>query len=248
MFTRLSRRRPSASLLISMLALFVALGGTTYAVTVPRNSIGSAQLRTAAVTTSKLASGSVIRTKLGGGVVGTDQIGTQVVTAIKIAGGAIGGDQLATNAVSGSKLASNSVSNSKLGSGSVSGSKLGTSSVSNSKLGANSVSTSKIQGGAVGASKLEKIVVREDSVTVPGGTAGDGQYLTRSVQASCAAGERAIGLGARWTVDNNDEELVTVSLRFATDASGNPSGAIARGGNDVGTDRIFAVQVSCLQE
>jgi hypothetical protein len=238
MFARLTRRRPSASLLISMLALFVALGGTTYAVTVPRNSIGPAQLRSASVTTSKLAAKSVIRTKLGGGVVGTDQIGTQVVTAAKIADGAVGNGQLASSSVSGSKLASSSVSNGKLGSGSV----------SNSKLGTNSVSTSKIQGGAVGASKLDKIVVREASVTVPANPAGNGEYFTRLAQANCASTERAIGLGTRWTVDNNDEELVTVSLRFATDAAGNPNGAIARGGSDLNVDRVFAVQVSCLQE
>ena len=45
---------------ISVVALFVALGGASYAaVSLPRNSVGSKQLRADAVTLSKLAPGSV---------------------------------------------------------------------------------------------------------------------------------------------------------------------------------------------
>ena len=43
---------------IGLLALFIALGGTSYAaVSLPRNSVGNAQLRKAAVTESKLSRG-----------------------------------------------------------------------------------------------------------------------------------------------------------------------------------------------
>src|SRR6266511_2619830 len=42
---RIVSRRPSPAMLISLLALFVALGGTSYAVSkLPRNSVGSAQV------------------------------------------------------------------------------------------------------------------------------------------------------------------------------------------------------------
>jgi hypothetical protein len=48
-------RAPSPALVISLLALFVALGGTTYAATsLPRHSVGTAQLRNGAVTKKKL--------------------------------------------------------------------------------------------------------------------------------------------------------------------------------------------------
>ncbi len=40
---------------IGLLALFIALGGVSYAATLPRNSVGSAQLRAGAVTRAKLA-------------------------------------------------------------------------------------------------------------------------------------------------------------------------------------------------
>jgi hypothetical protein len=49
-------RRPSAALVVALIALFVALGGTSYAaVTLPRNSVGTAQIKNRAVTKAKIA-------------------------------------------------------------------------------------------------------------------------------------------------------------------------------------------------
>jgi len=49
-------RAPSPALVISLIALFVALGGTTYAATrLPANSVGTKQLRKGAVTPPKVA-------------------------------------------------------------------------------------------------------------------------------------------------------------------------------------------------
>lgn len=51
-------RRISYANVTATLALFVALGGTSYAVTaLPRNSVGTSQLKAHAVTKAKLASG-----------------------------------------------------------------------------------------------------------------------------------------------------------------------------------------------
>lgn len=48
-------RAPSPAFVISLVALFVALGGTTYAATsLPRNSVGTAQLKRGAVTKTKI--------------------------------------------------------------------------------------------------------------------------------------------------------------------------------------------------
>lgn len=53
---------------VALLALFVALGGTSYAVSsLPRGSVGSAQLRNGAVTGSKLAHGAVTDSKVKAG-------------------------------------------------------------------------------------------------------------------------------------------------------------------------------------
>jgi hypothetical protein len=67
-------RRPSPALIISMLALFIALGGTTYALSIPRNSVGSSQIRTGAVRVKEIHSNAVISTKLHGSSVQSPKI------------------------------------------------------------------------------------------------------------------------------------------------------------------------------
>jgi hypothetical protein len=58
-------RAPSPALVISLLALFVALGGTTYAATnLPANSVGTKQLKKNAVTTRKIKRGAVVASKI----------------------------------------------------------------------------------------------------------------------------------------------------------------------------------------
>jgi len=58
-------RTPSPALVISLLALFVALGGTTYAASsLPRNSVGSQQLKRNAVTGVKIKNGAVTAGKI----------------------------------------------------------------------------------------------------------------------------------------------------------------------------------------
>src|SRR5581483_95616 len=62
------RNRPA--LAISLLALFVALGGTGYAAfSLPRNSVGAKQLKRNAVTTPKIKNGAVSTGKLKNGAV-----------------------------------------------------------------------------------------------------------------------------------------------------------------------------------
>jgi len=46
------RKHLSAANVLSALALFIALGGGAYAATLPRNSVGPAQLKSGAVTSA----------------------------------------------------------------------------------------------------------------------------------------------------------------------------------------------------
>jgi hypothetical protein len=59
---RYATRAPSATSIVALLALFVALGGTSAAavsLALPRNSVGTAQLKSNAVTSAKIATGGV---------------------------------------------------------------------------------------------------------------------------------------------------------------------------------------------
>lgn len=60
---RTSLRRPSPALVVACLALGLALGGTGYAtvLAVPKNSVGTAQLKTGAVTTKKVKDGTLLK-------------------------------------------------------------------------------------------------------------------------------------------------------------------------------------------
>lgn len=59
------RQRSAPTTIIALVALFVALGGVGYtAVKLPKNSVGRAQLRPAAVTEAKLARGAVTGAKV----------------------------------------------------------------------------------------------------------------------------------------------------------------------------------------
>ena len=63
--SRLRPRKPSASMLIALIALMVALGGTSYAaVTLPANSVGTKQLTKNAVTTPKIKNRAVTAAKI----------------------------------------------------------------------------------------------------------------------------------------------------------------------------------------
>jgi hypothetical protein len=54
-------RKPSPALLVALLALFVALGGTSYAaLKLPKNSVGAKQLKRNSVTSPKVKAGSLL--------------------------------------------------------------------------------------------------------------------------------------------------------------------------------------------
>jgi hypothetical protein len=80
---------------VALTALFVSLGGTSYAVTtLPRSSVGNAQLRDRAVTERKLADSAVITSKIANGAVTNRKIARNSITAGRIAANALGGDQI----------------------------------------------------------------------------------------------------------------------------------------------------------
>jgi hypothetical protein len=69
--------RPSAPLLISVIALFFAFGGVSYAAfSVPNNSVGNKQIRNNAVTYQKIAPGTIGSARINQALVQTRVTGT----------------------------------------------------------------------------------------------------------------------------------------------------------------------------
>ena len=75
---QLRKRRPSPALVVSIVALLVALGGTSYAaLKLPANSVGNRQLKKNAVTSSKVKDGSLQRRDFARGQVPAGSQGPQ---------------------------------------------------------------------------------------------------------------------------------------------------------------------------
>jgi len=74
-------RLPSPALAVSLLALFVALGGTGYAaMRLPRNSVGTIQLQNNSVIAPKIRNGTIVGSKLHNGAVTAGKINPKGLT------------------------------------------------------------------------------------------------------------------------------------------------------------------------
>jgi hypothetical protein len=101
---RILRHRPSPALVVATLALFVALGGTGYALTLPANSVGSAQIQAGRVLNSKLHPGSVSNSRLGRNAVTFSKLASNQMTTVKIRNGSLLGEDLAADTVTGAQI------------------------------------------------------------------------------------------------------------------------------------------------
>jgi len=84
----LKSRRPSPALVVSVIALSVALGGTSYAaIVLPANSVGKKQIKKNAVTTAKVKDGSLRLADFGAGQLPAGAAGATGATGPKVATG-----------------------------------------------------------------------------------------------------------------------------------------------------------------
>lgn len=170
MTSRTRSYRPSPALVISCVALFLALAGTAFAATVAKNSVRSAQIVDGAVRTVDL--------------------GANAVKAEKIAPDAVGSEEIAENAVSSPEVAQDSLTSQDLGAASVTSSEVAGQSLGADDLGPDSAGSSEIQAGAVRASELGPIIAVTNNSAVAAGANG-------SVTANCPAGTTVISGGAQ---------------------------------------------------
>src|SRR3954453_228493 len=124
-------RRPSASLLVALLALFVALGGPAEAKRLIRggdvqdHSLGVRDLsRTAVKDLRKTPARSVGERALAPGAVTAPALGDAAVTTVKLAPASVGSGQLAPGAVGARELRTGAVGGGQVADGSLGGADL----------------------------------------------------------------------------------------------------------------------------
>lgn len=110
------RRHLSFPNVISMIALFAALGGTSYAVA---NSVGSAEIRKNAVKASEIAKNAVRAAEIRRNAVGASEIRSNAVAGGDVADGTLGSGDLGDNSVGSGELGDSSVGSGELADGGV---------------------------------------------------------------------------------------------------------------------------------
>jgi hypothetical protein len=168
----LFRRRPSASIVISVIALFVALGGVGYAaVSVPNNSVGTSQLKNGAVSTAKIKNNAVDYQKIAQHTIGLQRVNTGVIQT-RVSGTCAGNSAINTVAQSG-KVTCHSTLPAQFGAASDSAAVPTTSTTVVSKL---------LPGG-------NYILNANAYATISGGTAGQQVQVTCTLQVASGSSQ-----------------------------------------------------------
>jgi hypothetical protein len=156
---RFGKRRPSPSMIISILALVVALGGTAGASTVSHVArlISGKGLQNSSVTGAKIKNGSLSGADLKDGSVGTADIGTFQVTDPDIAPDAIGGDKVKPNSLDGSDIVESALGQVPSAANADNASKL------QGHPASNFVDTTHLQSWSVKASQDDDVVVAKSA-------------------------------------------------------------------------------------
>jgi hypothetical protein len=178
--TKTRRFRPSPALILSCVALFVALSGSALAVGLAKNSVRSAQIVDGTVRTRDVKDAAVTGTKIAPNAVGPDQIAENAVSSAKVAPDSLTAQDLAPNSVTSSEVADQSLT----------ADDLGPNSVGSSEVQDNAVGSSELQASAVRASELGPIIAVTNSTPVANGA-------NASVTANCPEGTTVISGGAQ---------------------------------------------------
>jgi hypothetical protein len=146
------KRLNIAALAIACIALFVALGGTSYAA---KLLIGPKNIKQNAVTHKKIKAGHVRSSEIQNGAVQmadlSGSLQAQVESNFELLDGSVTTAKLADDAVTSPKVAPDSLTADDLGGGSVGSSEIGSSAVTDSELATNAVDSNEVENRALDA-------------------------------------------------------------------------------------------------
>ncbi|HEX5865905.1 MAG TPA: hypothetical protein VF014_16895, partial [Casimicrobiaceae bacterium] len=187
-------RLPSPAMGVALVALVVALGGTSYAAL----RIGTKQIKNNAITSPKIRNGQIKNVDLARNSVVAAKIVAGAVTGLQIKDASVGNSDLGNDSVNGAKVRGGTIGNSDLANDAVTSAKLRGSSVGNSDLADNAIGSSKIADGTILAADIKDGEVVEGNgrilsiaVTLPDGASGTALLSAPglgALRASCTAG------------------------------------------------------------
>ena len=174
--------------------------------------------------------------------------GTSVAAVNALAPNTVGSLQLKSGAVTNAKIKNSAVTSVKVANRSLLRSDFAPGQLPAGPTGPQGPAGAAGPAGPAGAAgTIGAITVRSTAVSVDGGTAQNGEYITRPAQVLCSTGELAISGGTGWSDDNNDLELFTGRLTPVLNATNQVIGFKASGGNDSGNSSTFTVYALCYK-
>jgi hypothetical protein len=175
---------------IATIALFVALGGAAIAAGLPKNSVGTKQLKRGAVTAAKLKRRAVTSGKIAPKAVTAGKLGANAVLPGNLGDGIITSDKLGDGAVIASKIKNGVVTTNKLDNEAVTTNKLNNGAVTSAKLDDGAVNANKLGDGAVTFAKLAKELPGQLQTKAASGITLRGVFDVGSVAASAGDTDR----------------------------------------------------------
>ena len=230
----LRRWKPQPATVISLIALFVAIGGTAFAANLAKNSVKSKHIKDGQVKTADvgdgaignvdLADGSVSTAKILDATVGTADLADNSVNSAKVAADTLAAADLANNSADTAEIASNAVDSAEIAANAVDGIEINADAVDQGELANDSIDAAEIAEGITGTDGTP--------VNIGGGAAENGAYEIGTATASCAANEQIIGGTGFWSLDDNASNnlelfIAEVRINYAAESSSSTAATTA---------------------
>lgn len=189
MTSKTRKFRPSPAMIVSCVALVLALTGSAVAAGIAKNSVRSAHIANGTIRTVDLRANAVKAAKIAPDAVTAEEIAAGAVDSPEVLDESLTSQDLGAASVASSEVADQSLSAADLGPDSVGASELQANSVGAAELQANSVGSSELDSGAVRSADLGPIVQVSKSTTIKANG-------NASVGVTCPAGTTVISGGA----------------------------------------------------